>query len=368
MSVPAKASCRACLSSLVAFMQPSYGTLPPPPAMAGEGLSLAYIHRPLPAALMLFPPFAFSMSGEVFIGAGGWGYFAGGLAAYVKAFQFTEVNTTFYRLPRLSDVDRWRRTVPATFVFSVKAPRQITHRGGRLDGPEARERLGQTATICNRLRSPWLVLVYPPWREFDDASCAALADLLSSAGMDATVCLEARAYRARDLPPKLAETMEDNAIVDVVDPLVQEPRVASEHAYVRVFGKGEHNVYQPTDEELEDVDDRTSGGEFKSMVFAFHGVRMYKDAARFTTFKQTGRFPKVTRGEGLASLDEILREDAVFPSSKERLVQHQGWKLFDLAENKRVRASLLLRQLEDGMYRSRAEVIAALGPFPPSKA
>ena len=308
------------------------------------------------------------MSGEVFIGAGGWGYFSGGLAAYAKAFQFTEVNTTFYRRPHLSDVERWRRSVPPSFTFSVKAPRQITHRGGRLDSPEAREHFGQTATICSRLKSPLLVLEYPPWREFDDASCAALVNLLSSGGMDSTVCMEARAYRGRDLPSKLAATMADNAIVDVVDPLIQEPRVASEHAYMRVFGKGEHNVYQPTDEELEDVDDRTSGGEFKSMVFAFHGVKMYKDTARFATFKRTGKFPKVTRGEGLSSLDEILREDAVFPSSKERLVQHQGWKLFDLAENKRMRASVLLRQLDDRIYRSKAEVIAALGPLPPSKA
>ena len=72
--------------------------------------------------------------------------------------------------------------------------------------------------------------------------------------------------------------------------------------------------------------------------------------------------------DGLASLDEILKEDAKFPSSKEELIHNQGWKLVDLAESKRVRASVLLKQLDDRVYRSRAEVTTSLSSLPPSKA
>ena len=307
------------------------------------------------------------MKGEVSIGAGGWGYFSGGLRAYARAFQFVEVNSTFYRLPSLSDVERWRRIVPPSFEFSIKAPRQITHVGGGLDSPEARECLGQTATICRQLGTPWLVLEFPPWREFDDSSCTAIMNLVDSVDLQATVCIEARAYRGRDLPQTLLKTMSGIPAIDVVDPLVQDPRVPANQAYMRVFGKGEHNVYQPTDEELEDADDRTSRGGFDFAVFAFHGVKMYKDAARFAAFKRTGIFPKVTKGDGLASLDEILKEDAKFPSSKEELIHNQGWKLVDLAESKRVRASVLLKQLDDRVYRSRAEVTTSLSSLPPSK-
>jgi uncharacterized protein YecE (DUF72 family) len=307
------------------------------------------------------------MSHEVLIGAGGWGYFSGGLRTYARAFQFVETNNTFYRLPEARDVARWRQTVPPSFKFSVKAPRQITHCGGKLDNPEAREHLGHATAICSRLKSPWLVFEYPPWRDFDDSSCTAIVNLLSSVDLRATVCIEARAYSGRDLPPKLAKTMSDIPAIDVVDPLVQDPRVPSDQAYLRIFGKGEHNVYQPTDEELEDADDRTSRGGFDFAVFAFHGVKMYKDAARFAAFKRTGIFPKVTKGDGLASLDEVLKEDAQFPSSKDELIHHQGWKLVDLAESKRVRASVLLKQLDDGVYRSRSEVTASLSSLPPSK-
>jgi len=302
------------------------------------------------------------MSGEVSIGAGGWGYFSGGLRAYSRAFDFVEVNTTFYRLPQASDIARWRESVPASFAFSVKAPRQITHRGGKFDDPEARDYLGKIAIICNRLKSPWLVLEYPPWREFDGSSCTAIVDLISSADLKTTLCIEARAYRGKDLPPTLVRTMSDIPAIDVVDPLVQDPRVSSNQAYFRVFGKGEHNVYQPTDEELEDADDRTSRGGFDFAVFAFHGVKMYKDAARFAAFKRTGVFPKVTGGEGLASLEEVLKEDARFPTSKDELIRHQGWKLVDLAESKRIRASVLLKQLEDRVYRTRADVTTSLHP------
>lgn len=300
------------------------------------------------------------MSEEVRVGAGGWGYFSGGLRTYAKAFDFVEVNTTFYRLPRADDVLRWRRSVPDSFSFSVKASKGITHGSEPLDNPGGRELLAQTAAVCSRLRAPWLVLEFPPWREFDGPSCAALTDLLSAADSGATACIEARAYRGKDLPPRLMETIRDLGAVDVTDPLIQDPRVESDTAYMRVFGKGEHNVYQPTDEELEDVDERTSERGLKFMVLAFHGVKMYKDAARFITFKRTGKFPKATRGEGVSSLDEVLREDAKFPSTKESLLDDQGWKLIDLAETKRVRASVLLRQLDSGTYSSRREVIEAL--------
>src|SRR6059058_1975292 len=52
---------------------------------------------------------------ESLVGAGGWGYFAGGLAAYAKAFRFAEVNATFYRRIPESMAHHWRARVPADF-------------------------------------------------------------------------------------------------------------------------------------------------------------------------------------------------------------------------------------------------------------
>lgn len=49
------------------------------------------------------------------------------LAFYSRAFTTVELNNTFYRFPRLAQVDQWRQATPDGFRFSVKVHRNITH-------------------------------------------------------------------------------------------------------------------------------------------------------------------------------------------------------------------------------------------------
>jgi ubiquinone biosynthesis protein Coq4 len=97
------------------------------------------------------------------------------------------------------------------------------------------------------------------------------------------------------------------------------------------------------------------------MMMSFHFVRMYKDAARLQVYKQTGTFPQVTNSTGLASLEEILREDASFPATKDELMHDQGWKLFDLTKGSRVRAADVLGKLPEKTYGNISDVVNALG-------
>ena len=53
--------------------------------------------------------------------------FSSVLNAYSKVFNFVEVNSTFYRLPKVETAERWRKEVGDNFLFSMKAPRTITH-------------------------------------------------------------------------------------------------------------------------------------------------------------------------------------------------------------------------------------------------
>ncbi|MFQ6068714.1 MAG: DUF72 domain-containing protein, partial [Candidatus Bathyarchaeia archaeon] len=46
---------------------------------------------------------------------------------YYENFGLVELNVTFYKYPRTSTVERWREKSPATFEFSVKAHRNISH-------------------------------------------------------------------------------------------------------------------------------------------------------------------------------------------------------------------------------------------------
>lgn len=46
---------------------------------------------------------------------------------YCQHFNTVELNTTFYRFPKLSSVEDWYSRSPDNFVFAVKAHRLITH-------------------------------------------------------------------------------------------------------------------------------------------------------------------------------------------------------------------------------------------------
>jgi uncharacterized protein YecE (DUF72 family) len=58
------------------------------------------------------------------------------LRYYTQSFQTVELNSSFYRWPRLATFQGWRRRLPHTFQFSVKAPRGLTH-AKKLYAPEA---------------------------------------------------------------------------------------------------------------------------------------------------------------------------------------------------------------------------------------
>ncbi|HET7874102.1 MAG TPA: DUF72 domain-containing protein, partial [Methylomirabilota bacterium] len=48
-------------------------------------------------------------------------------ARYFRAFELVEIQDSFYNLPRLPTVQRWRKTAPAGFEFVLKAPQLVTH-------------------------------------------------------------------------------------------------------------------------------------------------------------------------------------------------------------------------------------------------
>lgn len=318
-----------------------------------------YLHRPLRHGLIVGRPIASRMSRRL-IGAGGWGYFSGGLRSYARAFPFVEVNATFYRHIPESYARRWRAQVPADFVFSVKVHRDVTH-GSGLVAPIARAALAHDARLARILRAPFLILETPARLAFTAKEAGELRDLVSGVDVLGRIGLEARAHARGPLPAALKSVLRDLDMLDVVDLSRQSPRVEDEVVYTRVFGKGSHNLYEFTDQELRDLD--RSGRDAVEVAFAFHGVRMYRDAARFLTFKRTGAFPQATSSVGLDSLAERLREDARFPAARADLMRDHGWKVIDLDPSTRVHAGRLLARLPPARFESVDAVVRALaGP------
>lgn len=52
---------------------------------------------------------------------------SGWFGFYCRHFNTIEINNTFYRFPELKNLQNWYDKTPASFVFSIKVPKIITH-------------------------------------------------------------------------------------------------------------------------------------------------------------------------------------------------------------------------------------------------
>lgn len=301
---------------------------------------------------------------EFLVGTGGWAYFKvpnkPSLKAYSEVFNFVEVNQTFYEYPDMRAVERWRRTVPGDFTFAVRCHQDLTHRLGLKPVDEAYHVLGQMVAYCGVLEAPFLVLETPASYVMNNENVEGARDFFSSANLRGVrLVWEIRAA----VTPAVVDLMRDFNVVHSVDLSKEEPSFKSDVVYSRLFGKGKHNIYQFTDDELVEIDKKAESTSPRVVALSYHGLRMNTDALRFVQFKKTGNFMPVTSFTGVDSARAVLSEDAVFPSSKAALIEHQGWKVVDVTLDKRVHLSELLANIPEKTYSSVDEVAAALRRF-----
>jgi uncharacterized protein YecE (DUF72 family) len=90
------------------------------------------------------------------------------LAFYAERFNTVEVNYTFYRMPTVRVLQNWAKETPASFVFTLKAPRRITHDLRLRDAADPVTDFCDTATA---LKGKLGVLLFqlPPFLKKDSA-------------------------------------------------------------------------------------------------------------------------------------------------------------------------------------------------------
>jgi len=301
---------------------------------------------------------------EIRIGTGGWAYFnvsnylrTDNLTAYSKAFDYVEVNSTFYEIPSLELVTSWRKRVPEEFEFSVRCHGSITHQYLLEPVPEALDNFNRMTKICRQLRATYLHILTPSQLEFTHRKIEAIRDFFSTVDTAGVrLVWEPRSLGAK-INREVVKIMEDYNIVHCVDLSRQTPLRESDELYSRLFGKGRHTLYQFTDSELKEIDQKVKELKARKIMLAFHGIRMYKDAARLKVFLKSGSFPRVTKKLGLESLQEVLMEDTKFPITKKGLLEEQGWKVIDKSETERVHASYYLELVPERTYENVEEII-----------
>lgn len=88
------------------------------------------------------------------------------LRYYAERLGTVEINNTFYRMPEQSVLARWRTEVPATFAFTLKVRRSITHDKRLKDaGPDVTEFLRRASALGESLGA--LLFQLPPFLKKD---------------------------------------------------------------------------------------------------------------------------------------------------------------------------------------------------------
>ena len=299
---------------------------------------------------------------QLLVGAGGWAYFqvpgTDSLEAYSQAFDFVELNSSYYELPARSSALDWRRRVPSDFRFSVRCPRILVDHYGLKLLPGSRSLLEGLGEVCRMLEAEVMTVLISKGSPVKESELAPrLRAFLGTFNVENTVV----AVEFRNLTPReeALDTLRESGAVHCIDLSNEAPRYQGKILYSRLFGKGEENIYEFDDEELRQIAKKASEPKVERSILAFHGVRMYRDAGRVKSFIQKGFFPKITSGVGADSIREVMSEDARFPASKSALVRDQGWKVFqDAGEVRKI--STVLEKLPAKNYESLDDLIFEL--------
>jgi uncharacterized protein YecE (DUF72 family) len=299
---------------------------------------------------------------QLLVGAGGWAYFQvpaiDSLKAYSRAFDFVELNSSYYELPDYSSAVEWRKRVPEEFHFSIRCPRSFADYYGLKLNPTNRSFLERLEKICRVLQAETMTLLIGASSPIRQSELAPrLREFLGTfKGEGTIVAVEFRGFKPEE---EVFDALRESGAIHCIDLSKEDPKYEGNILYSRLFGKGEDNIYEFDDNELREISTKASAPKIEKSILAFHGVRMYHDAGRMKSFIQKGFFPKITGGVGPESIREILSEDARFPSTTAGLVKNQGWKVFQDATEVR-KLSAVLEKLPDESFKSLDDLMVVL--------
>lgn len=117
------------------------------------------------------------------------------LSYYAKHFQTVEVNSTFYRTPKVSATEGWYDETPSSFVFVVKLSQYITHKKRLILDNESRLRLSlfikALSPISGEIKA--LLVQLPPSFKLNLKRLESfLKELKAKIPSNWTICLEFR--------------------------------------------------------------------------------------------------------------------------------------------------------------------------------
>jgi uncharacterized protein YecE (DUF72 family) len=156
------------------------------------------------------------------------------LRLYANEFDAVELDTTFYAIPRLQQVDAWRQSTPPDFQFTAKTPRSITHDRHLVDADDEMDAFLESITRLEDKLGAVLIQMPPDFTvgEFD-----ALANFLPRLPKDVRFAVELR--NRSWLRSETYDLLRENGIAWTMIDLHYMPKVGqltADFGYVRWLG------------------------------------------------------------------------------------------------------------------------------------
>jgi uncharacterized protein YecE (DUF72 family) len=248
------------------------------------------------------------MSKGLRIGCCGWSYlrprelsrliakpFTSTLQAYVQLFDAVEVNSTFYRIPRLSTAEKWRgeaNTLNPGFEFTVKAYQGITHR--RRFGTISRSEVDAMTATADALAADVILFQSPASFRPSPQNIRSIKAFFSNIERAGRVFAWEPRGKWAESSQAVVDVCESSDLVHCVDPLRHQPLWfgSQQIGYFRLHGFGEPSMYQYSFSrgELKQIGSlvKSLSGSLSQVYVFFNNVTCYEDALLFAELMNAG--------------------------------------------------------------------------------
>lgn len=215
---------------------------------------------------------------------------------YYQDFKVVEIQQTFYQIPRLETVRRWREEAPPDFEFSIKAWQLITHppksptyrrlKGQIPEGegeyygffkryPQVIEAWHKTAEVARILRAKIIVFQCPPSFLPTEENKENLKHFFKSIEWDMYYFVWEP--RGKWKEEEIKNLCEDLNLIHCVDPFKNNP-LHGDIRYFRLHGKTGYKSHY-NEQDLRYLKQICSKGP--ETYCMFNNVSMYEDALNF---------------------------------------------------------------------------------------
>ncbi|MFQ6051515.1 MAG: DUF72 domain-containing protein [Candidatus Hydrothermarchaeota archaeon] len=222
---------------------------------------------------------------------------------YFETFKLVEVQKTFYKIPRLETLKKWRKQSPRDFEFTIKASQLITHspksptykKGGIEISKESINKYGyfrpteenfnaweETKNACKALDAKIVVFQSPPKFKESEEHISNIVEFFECIDRGTlNLVWEPRGDWNDDTIKKLCEKLD---LVHCTDPFAKKTLYSKDFVYFRLHGSppGEKMYYyRYSKEDLNKLKEICASIDVPQLYCLFNNVHMFESAKEF---------------------------------------------------------------------------------------